>query len=592
MRYLLLLLPLLWTMHSLAQEDTTFSRVYILDIENDTVAPLDSNFNWPQNFLNRKDLIAQYIHGNNGSYIPITAGMENQWSQFTPSNFNPIPLERKVYITQVPYTRINGLLGSQAEEYLNFIHTQNPSPNWNIGLEHKFYKDQGTYNYSTVRTWNTRVYSYYQNKKRNYLLYTRFNANKGEMLENFGIDPLEYIDILGYTTPKLLLTRSNSAKHTFKNNSVQVKQIVPLVNASDSTIGINWIVDASALRGSRYFEDDNSALYDSLFPQSIQYGPVIADTLMNHEVHIPSMLSFQMKNLELAGGYQFDKQWIKHQWTDSLRDNYQWMQGSLIEKLDWKSNRLKLQHRGQYYVSGYNQNNYNHTTQLDYRLKKGAAFIKFTDKQEQMHPIWENYHAQFVEINATSDVIKHRIIQGGFSNQWLEIGIANFQYKGWYQFTDSTLTYDNNPFSTSQFKAGFKLNKKHFGFKQVVYHQLASSSKLTLPQWISQTHIYTKGAVFKQKLKFQFGIKALYYSSFNSPNYLPFFAAITYTGNESFGNYPIIDTYLNMKVNHAIIYLQSTHVNHDLMGFNYQLTDGYHLAGRMIKAGIVVDLAY
>ncbi len=116
---------------SFSQADSNFAKVQVLNIETGELSPLDTSINEMVDYIQLFEKDINYIHARNGVYLPLTY-QNNRWLTTSPFMFEEINLPQNIYRTQLPYTSIEGLIGSNSEEYLDFLHTQNVLPNWNI----------------------------------------------------------------------------------------------------------------------------------------------------------------------------------------------------------------------------------------------------------------------------------------------------------------------------------------------------------------------------------------------------------------------------------------------------------------------------
>jgi Putative porin len=93
----------------------------------------------------------------------------------------------RFYTTTKPYSEIGYLIGPNAEQIINLLHTQNIRPNWNFAVQYRlinspgFLKTQST-NHSTFR-----FSSNYQSKNKRYNLFLAVAGNTLQSSENGGI---------------------------------------------------------------------------------------------------------------------------------------------------------------------------------------------------------------------------------------------------------------------------------------------------------------------------------------------------------------------------------------------------------------------
>ena len=146
----------------LAQTDTNYSKVqqvelndlYLLGNESYHTSSLDTGIHNIVDYWNLFDQDKNYIHALHGAYIPLSYE-DNRWLNNLPFQFEAIDFLPYIYRTKVPFTRIEGLTGANSQEKFDFLHTQNPMLNWNLGLKYRFSKDESSYAFATSRKWST-----------------------------------------------------------------------------------------------------------------------------------------------------------------------------------------------------------------------------------------------------------------------------------------------------------------------------------------------------------------------------------------------------------------------------------------------------
>lgn len=147
-----------------------------------------ADFNGP--FLR---LPANYLFlGNNGSparpvaFTPrMTAGFDAGYHSFDAYGFNHE--NARIYNTTKPYSELNYMIGSQQEQQLGVLHTQNRTDRFNFGFEYQKVYSPGYFRSQTADHNIYRITARYNSKNQRYHAYVSYFYNKYTNGENGGI---------------------------------------------------------------------------------------------------------------------------------------------------------------------------------------------------------------------------------------------------------------------------------------------------------------------------------------------------------------------------------------------------------------------
>lgn len=144
-------------------------------------------------FTNRYPMPWHHVHlGNQGTasrsllFSPIeSSGWDHGFHSFDVYNFKLA--ETRFYNTTRPYSEVGYLLGGQAEQMINLLHTQNLMPNWNMAVQYRLINSPGFFQNQNTNHNNYRVSSWYQSKNKRYQNFFVLLGNKLQASENGGI---------------------------------------------------------------------------------------------------------------------------------------------------------------------------------------------------------------------------------------------------------------------------------------------------------------------------------------------------------------------------------------------------------------------
>ncbi len=178
-----------------AKDSIAISFKYLDSIRSNQ---LDTNLNDFYKYYT-SSIYQQYL-GNNGAagypliFTPfIKPGWDAGFHAFDAYRFS---LEStKFYKTTRPFTQFDYMLATGKEQLIKVLHTQNPRPNLNIGLEYRLITSPGLFVTQNANNSNYRLFSNFQGKRKRYAAYTTLFRNSVKNSENGGMvnDSLLYV---------------------------------------------------------------------------------------------------------------------------------------------------------------------------------------------------------------------------------------------------------------------------------------------------------------------------------------------------------------------------------------------------------------
>ncbi len=133
----------------------------------------------------------------------------------------------------------------------------------------------------------------------------------------------------------------------------------------------------------------------------------------------------------------------------------------------------------------------------------------------------------------------------------------------------------------------FRLGK--FALNNTVMYQTVaqSSDVLNVPQLVTRNTLYFSSDVFKKAMYLQTGITLKYFSSYNMDGYNPALGEFYTQNNEKLGGYPLLDFFINAKVQQTRIYLKAEHFNSFFSQPNFYAAPDYPYRDFVVRFGLV-----
>jgi len=103
---------------------------------------------------------------------------------------------------------------------------------------------------------------------------------------------------------------------------------------------------------------------------------------------------------------------------------------------------------------------------------------------------------------------------------------------------------------------GFALNNT------VMYQNVSQANQvLNVPQVVTRNTLYFSSDVFKKAMYIQTGVTLKYFTSYTMDAYNPLLGEFYFQNSEKLGGYPMLDFFINAKIQQTRVYLKAEHFN-------------------------------
>jgi hypothetical protein len=116
-----------------------------------------------------------------------------------------------------------------------------------------------------------------------------------------------------------------------------------------------------------------------------------------------------------------------------------------------------------------------------------------------------------------------------------------------------------------------------------------SENVLNVPSFVTRNTLYYSDRVFKKALFFQTGITFQYFTKYYSNGYNPVIGEFYSQDAVKTGNFPLIDFFLNAKIQEFRLFLKAEHFNSGFSGYNYYSAPNYPYMDFTIRFGVIWD---
>ncbi len=122
----------------------------------------------------------------------------------------------------------------------------------------------------------------------------------------------------------------------------------------------------------------------------------------------------------------------------------------------------------------------------------------------------------------------------------------------------------------------------------VLYQQVAQNENvLNVPQIVTRNSLYFTDQLFKKAMLLQTGVTFQYFSKYNANAYNPLISEFYVQNNQKIGGYPLIDFFVNARVQQARIFLKAEHFNSSFSGNNHYSAPNYPYKDFIVRFGLV-----
>ena len=138
-------------------------------------------------------------------------------------------------------------------------------------------------------------------------------------------------------------------------------------------------------------------------------------------------------------------------------------------------------------------------------------------------------------------------------------------------------------------KYGKEFKWKGFALNNTVMYQNVSqpSNVLNVPELVTRNTLYYSNFGFKKALYFQTGVTLKYFTSYNADAYNPVLGEFYSQGQEELGGFPMLDFFINARVQQTRIFLKAEHFNSSFSGNNFYASPNYPYRDFVIRFGLV-----
>jgi hypothetical protein len=112
-------------------------------------------------------------------------------------------------------------------------------------------------------------------------------------------------------------------------------------------------------------------------------------------------------------------------------------------------------------------------------------------------------------------------------------------------------------------------------------------SVLNVPDFLTRNTFYYSDDIFDRNLFIQTGFSIKYFSDFYANEYNPLISSFHIQQSKRIGNFPLIDFFINAKIQRTRLYLKAEHLNSSITGNDFYSSPSYPYRDFIIRFGLV-----
>ena len=496
----------------------------------------------------------------------------------------------KFYQTTRPYTELGYMLGSKAEQLINFVHTQNRKSNFNFSLEYRFSNAPGLYRLQNASHNNLRFTSHYQSSNKRYEAFFVAISNKHAASENGGLDTVNKLERLAlgdpYEVPTRLGFATQSSRNPFNttvNTGNTYKENIFLYRHQydfgqrDSIVtdSITYQIFYPRFRLQHTLQiSSNEYVFKDVFAFDSLYRTYFNYTKLPSQANtsFPDTLTFKDKWNNIKNEFALitfpDKnnqaQYAK---VGAGLQNLQFIGNDTVVKKNFynfyllgeyrnrsRNNIYDIEATGQLYLSGLNAGDYAAYISFKRQLSKkiGSLQLGFQNTNRTTSFIYDGLtsfpvimHQPFKKENITH-------LFAVYENPKLAFKLSGDYYLvNNYAYSDSFFTVNQYPTLFNVLHIGaekmFKLTKHINFYSEVHLQQVTGNAPVNVPFLLTRNRIAFEGN-FYTNLFLSTGLEFRYYTNFKVDNYSPFTGQFFNQNTFTTSNLPDINFFFNFRI--------------------------------------------
>jgi len=531
----------------------------------------------------------------------------------------------RFYNTTRPYTELGYVIGSQAQQTIDIIHTQNLRPHWNAAIQYRLINTPGFFSNQQANHNNYLLTSWYQSPNKRYNNYFVLLANNLKSAENGGIltdqdylnDPV-FDDRMG--VPTKIGPSANASRNPFDvplttgNNYKEFNGLLRQqydIGRKDSIVTDSTVIPLffprlrfeHTLKNGSYkyqFVDNvaDSAFYKNYYDTALRKAIdtfIVADRWKewsnDFSIYTFPDANNQQQFLKLGAELQLI--------TGNLRSGSETFSNVIAHgeyRNRTRNQKWDMQAFGRLYAAGYNAGDYHAFVSLQRLIsnKIGSLQIGFENINRSPAFLTDRRSSFYLDEpkSLNKENVSHLFAKAINPALQLELGadyylLGNYiYYKGHYQVMQESALFNVLRVNASK---TFNLSRHLKWYAEATVQQKTGTAELNLPLFFTRNRIAFEGNFFRN-LFLSTGLEMRYHTPYRQDNYSPVLGQFSFQDSIRINNRPDVHAFFNFRIRGFKAYIRAENLNTLDEGFSFQRHNfgapDYPYPGLVLRFGI------
>jgi hypothetical protein len=557
-------------------------------------------------------------------------GWDGGWHAYDPYVFTVE--NSRFYNTTKPYSELNYLLGTSAEQMIDLVHTQNITRNWNAFFEYRLINSPGTFGNQNTNHNNYRFTSWYQSQNKRYQAFLVLLGSKLESAESAGIQNNADLDSATYSNRFTIPTNIGpSQNYSSVNNAFGVtiptgtfyttgtfmlRQQYDIIGLKDSLVNDSVVIPLfypkfraeQTISYSTYHQ-----MFNDYVPQTEYYIKELNFISTPDTIHLSDLWHNLTNDFSLysfpdsKNSQQFLKAGISFQ---TMNGTYNAGERSLYNLFIHGEYRNKTRNKkwdveafGNFYINGFNAGDYNAYISLKRQISKNLGYLQvgFENVNRSLGMAWSQ-ESSFGFGVPSGSFYKENVVHlfGSIDQPKLQLTLSGNYYllNNYPYFTNYYIAaQETNPFNVLIISADkrFALSRHLILRAMAAVQKVAGASPVNIPLFVTHGQIGYEGTLGFRNLLLAFGLEFRYYTPYTADGYSPVIGQF-FTQNQTTiaEKLPDVNAYVNFRIRSFVAYFRAENLNTAQVspetGFGFTNTNfvapSYPYIGLRIRLGI------
>ena len=515
------------------------------------------------------------------------------------------------YDLPTPFTELMYRSVFEQGQLLDATYSVNTSREFNFSISRKGLRSLGNYQNFLSSTSNFSFTTSYFSKNKRFKLRTHYINQKLFSEQNGGINDSDVPNFEDGSTQFLdrgvFDPNFENAHNEFLGKRFYSDQTYIIKEKDSINNSLLKLFNSVYFEESRYKFQQNSS--DEFFGNSFT-PQEINDKIFLNSLNLETGISYESNSLgkfDLGVIYIDDKYFTENFQIEDYVDNSQtisskttFLSGSYSKKIS----NIEFSIKTENFIFGDNESNsFRSIARLN--LKKDNYLI-FEYNQHSVAPNYNTlmYRSNYENYNWDNQFDNSLVNSISFTlelNKIFDLGVDLINIDKHIQF--EKIFDDNQGESTDfsivpiQYSNDLKLLKIKL-MRKIKLGKFALDSKLllqksfsnnviNLPEIVSRNTLYYSTDMFNKALYLQTGFGVKYFSGFYMNGYDPLLSELYMQNEKEIGDFPIIDFFINAKIQQTRLYFKFEHFNSSFTGYNYYSAPNYPYRDFSFRFGLV-----